>query len=153
MFENNQDIIIGKENNKNQETRQEKIKNLFSKFQRQSNAIYCTLIDCEGFILSSELAENIKDSVFKNSVVFYNALQFLKRNRKQLLNFSDEIGKISVYFDDYDLNSMPTGLTILIKQVISGVCFISVLPAWLDLTYIEINFELLVEKVAELLIL
>lgn len=150
MSEKNQDLIIGKNHNEAQESKQEKLKKLVSKFQRQSNSIYCGVINFDGIIYASELAEHISDSVDKNAVIFLNALQFISENRTKLINFTDQIGKISMYFD-YDLKSLPAGFTLLVKTVIPGICFITVLPAWLDLTFLEISFDLIIEKIANLL--
>ena len=123
--------------------KQDNLKLIIREFKEKTGALICILVDDEGYIIASETDESMTKSTERKIVAFHLAFQDLIQNYAELFESKSRIESISI-FEEVDINLK--GFIMLIKEIVNAISFISIIPSWLNLTYILPKFKRTVIK-------
>ncbi|MFW5895145.1 MAG: hypothetical protein ACOCT9_00220 [archaeon] len=125
---------------------EQRINEILRIFSKRTKVLGCSLIDKDGFILSSIKPEHLDRHRYNKKILsLYMAVDSIADNDPDLLNFKEEKQLISIGIIDDFFNN---GLMILIQSVGENVVFITLFPTLLDLDPIYSEFDKVIEELS-----
>ena len=128
---------------------EEKVSEILKDFKNQTSAIACSLLDKDGFIISSEKDDSLDEKSYKKKLVnLFTTLESLK-----IINFYQKTEYISfdVNEDDkeeIDKRRYSKGFKILIRAIGENLIFLSIFDYTSDIDEMLPKFENVVNKLS-----
>ncbi len=124
----------------------EKITHIIKEFKEKTDVLLCAVLDNDGYMISSVLDESIDKSIEIKIIDLHLAIHSFAEN---LCEPNDYPLKIETYsfFDQADINLK--GFIMLMNIIANGVSLITIIPTWLNLTFILPEFKKLVKELVK----
>ncbi len=119
-----------------------KLDEIVKHFKVTTNAIVCSLIDKNGFLIASEKDAFINDKNYNENLInLCNTIDNLAKYGSIDIKNNTEL--ISIEFAYLNLKS-----TILIREINNNITFISIFPKILNLELVKIEFDRIIERIS-----
>lgn len=125
---------------------EQRINEILKIFSKRTKVLGCSLIDKDGFILSSIKPEHLDPDYYKKKILsLYMSVDSIAEDDPDILNFKEEKQLISIGIIDDFFNN---GLMILIQAIGENLVFITLFPTLLNLDPIYSEFDKVVEELS-----
>ncbi|MFX1277275.1 MAG: hypothetical protein ACFFAH_08690 [Promethearchaeota archaeon] len=126
----------------------EKITKELSSFKKETNAIACSVLDKDGFIIYYEKDNSLDEEPFKKKMIkLFTTLETLK-----MINFYEKTEYISFEANldeiDEDIKFYSNGFKILIKSITENLILITVFKLMENIDDVIPKFDAVIEKLS-----
>ncbi|MFX1256888.1 MAG: hypothetical protein ACFFAN_03435 [Promethearchaeota archaeon] len=125
---------------------EKRINALLKFFKKRTKALACYMIDTDGFIITSFKDEIMEKEVFSKKIIdLFSAIESLSKKHKELIDFHNKRGFISVAVEE---GFFRNGFTILLKSVGNNLIFLTIFPTLVNYEQIFAEFDKTVNELS-----